>query len=246
MWSRKRLTDIAMATHDATDDLLSSTAQLQQFEVVGACARRKELGRGAYGVVNVYDIDGIPYAGKIVHDILLQSSGGDEEHRRFIKECTLMVKLAHPNIVHVFGVTFACDAQRPVLIMERLPIDLDSLLENTPNIPISIRTSFLIDVTRGLTYLHSRSPPVIHRDLSARNVLISANLTAKISDLGNARVINLSPNEVARLTHNPGCSLYMPPEMSEISSVYGPSLDVFSFGHIALFAVIQVCFYFVT
>ena len=219
---------------------MSSAAELRRFEIQGAHERRKELGRGAYGEVKVYDVDGVPCAGKVMHEFLLRSAGGDGV-RRYIDECKLLAKLVHPNIVQFMGVTFPRGAALPVLLMERLPIDLDGLLENTPNIPIGIRATFLTDIARGLNYLHSQRPPVIHRDLSARNVLLSAILVAKISDLGNARIVNLSPNEVSRLTHAPGCPLYMPPEAFETSPSYGPSLDVFSFGQIALFAATQVC-----
>ena len=220
---------------------MSSAAELRRFEIQGAHERRKELGRGAYGEVKVYDVDGVPCAGKVMHEFLLRSAGGDGV-RRYIDECKLLAKLVHPNIVQFMGVTFPRGAALPVLLMERLPIDLDGLLENTPNIPIGIRATFLTDIARGLNYLHSQRPPVIHRDLSARNVLLSAILVAKISDLGNSRIVNLSPNEVSRLTHAPGSPLYMPPEALETSPSYGPSLDVFSFGQIALFAATQcVC-----
>ena len=63
---------------------------------------------------------------------------------------------------------------------------------------------------------------------------------AKITDLGNSRIVTLSPVEVARLSFIPGTLAYMPPEMSESSSCYGPSLDVFSFGHMGLFTATQL------
>lgn len=220
---------------------MESLAELRQFEIRGAREGSEELGRGAYGVVKVYEVEGKSCAGKVVHE-LLRSAGGDPVHR-YVEECKLMAKLTHPNIVKVLGVTFSRGATLPVLIMERLPIDLDSLLENTRCIPIGVRVCFLTDITRGLTYLHDQTSPVIHRDLSARNVLLSTDLVAKISDLGNARIVDLSLNEVARLSNNPGCQLYMPPELSECSESpsYGPSLDVFSLGLIALFTATQVC-----
>ena len=125
--------------------------------------------------------------------------------------------------------------------MERLTTDLDSLLENTPNIALSLRMSFLTDVARGLAYLHGYKPPIIHRDLSARNILLDSSLVAKISNLGNFRIATLSPVEVAKLSSTPGCPVYMPSVMSEDNQgYYGPSLDVFSFGHMGLFTATQV------
>ena len=214
--------------------------ELRLFEVKGARERKRELGRGAFGVVKVYEIGGIPCAGKVLYDFLVNRAGEDAVHR-YVNECKLMATLVHPNIVQFMGVTYPnIKATLPVLIMERLPVDLDRLLENTPKIPIGVRVSFMADVARGLAYLHGQHPPIIHRDLSARNILLSASLVAKISDLGNARIVDLSPREVARLSHAPGCMLYMPPEMQADCPSYGPSLDVFSFGQAALFTATQV------
>ena len=65
----------------------------------------------------------------------------------------------------------------------------------------------------GLHYLHTRSPAVIHRDLSANNVLLSPDMTAKISDLGMAKILNLSIQKlVETMTKAPGTLAYMPPE----------------------------------
>ena len=216
-------------------------AELQDFETPGAHERRNELGRGSYGVVKAYDIDGIGFcAGKVMYEFLLEAAGGREQ-RRCIEECKLMTKLVHPNIVQFMGVTFPHGPDLPVLLMERLPIDLSRLLEKTPKIPIGIRVSFLTDIARGLSYLHGQRCPIIHRDLSARNVLLGTNLVAKITDLGNARIVDLSPSAVAKLTHAPGSITYMPPELAVDSILYGPSVDVFSFGQIALFTATQVC-----
>ena len=52
-----------------------------------------------------------------------------------------------------------------------------------------VKLSILVDVSRGLWYLHSHNPPVIHRDLSPNNVLLTSQFVAKISDLGVAKVI---------------------------------------------------------
>lgn len=66
-------------------------------------------------------------------------------------------------------------------------------------------------------------------------------MVAKISDLGNARLVNLRPGQLAQtLTRIPGTLAYMPPEALSETSTYGPKLDIFSFGHLALFTLIQV------
>ena len=215
-------------------------AELRPFEVPGARQRRKELGRGAFGVLKVYEIDEIPCAGKILYDFLIDTAGGSAV-RRYVNECKLMATLTHPNIVQFMGVTFSQGTTSlPVLLMERLPIDLEKWLERISNIPIGVRVSVMTDIARGLGYLHCQHPCVVHRDLSARNVLLSPSLVAKISDLGNARIVDLSPLEVARLSYNTGYLVYMPPEILVDSPTYLPSVDVFSFGQVALFTATQV------
>ena len=152
-----------------------------------------------------------------------------------------MSDLRHPNITLFLGVCFLPDCELPILVMERLDCSLDDLVETIPNIPLVLKRSVLEDVARGLTYLHNHRPQIIHRDLTAKNVLLSTSLVAKVTDFGNSRIVNLQPGQLARtLSRVPGTLLYMPPEALEASSRYGPSLDVFSFGHLALFTCLQV------
>ena len=90
-----------------------------------------------------------------------------------------MSTVRHPHIVQFLGVCFPPGSRLPALIMEKLFIDLHNLLENNPNIPLSMKQDILLDVAKGLTYLHTRSPAIIHRDLSARNVLLNSAMVAK-------------------------------------------------------------------
>ena len=152
-----------------------------------------------------------------------------------------MAKMRHPHVVQFLGLCFLEGSALPVLVMERLDSSLDDLLESTPGLPLTLKRSLLVDVVRGLLYLHTRNPPVVHRDLSARNVLLTSSLVAKVSDLGNARIVNLQPGQLARtLTRIPGTMAYMPPEAFDQHSQYGPRLDIFSFGHLTLFTLTQV------
>ena len=152
-----------------------------------------------------------------------------------------MADLRHPHIVQFLGLCFLEGSALPVLVMEKLDSSLDDLLEGAPGLPLSLKRTLLADVARGLLYLHTRNPHVVHRDLSARNVLLTSSLVAKISDLGNARIVNLQPGQLVRtLTRIPGTMVYMPPEAFDDPPRYGPRLDIFSFGHLALFTLTQV------
>ena len=186
---------------------------------------------------------GLICAGKKIYEILLDAGnvGVDNISQKYLREFELMSDLRHPNVTQFLGVCFLPNCQLPVLVMERLDGSLDDLLEIVPNIPLVLKRSTLEDVARGLLYLHAHDPQIIHRDLTAKNVLLTSSLVAKITDLGNSRIVTLQPGQLARtLSRLPGTLSYMPPEALKSSARYGPSLDVFSFGHLALFTLTQV------
>ena len=191
------------------------------------------------------DVGGVICAGKKIHEILLEADieGTENLAEKFVQECQLMSDLHHPNITKFLGILLSAD-QLPVLVMEKLDGSLDSLLESIPNIPLTLKLSILEDVAKGLLYLHQHDPQIIHRDLTAKNVLLTTSLVAKVTDFGNSRFATLQPGQLAKtLTSFPGTLVYMAPEAlieGSNQARYGPSLDIFSFGHLALFIGLQV------
>ena len=95
--------------------------------------------------------------------------------------------------------------------MEKLEGSLDDFIETVPNISIVLKRSILKDIARGMT----------------------------LETL--ALLINIPPGQLAQtLSRVLGTPLYMPPEALSSAARYGPSLDVFSFGHLTLFTLTQV------
>ena len=153
-----------------------------------------------------------------------------------------MSQLRHPHIVQFLGVAYLPGSSIPVLLMEKLQTSLDNLLETSPNIPLDVKVRLLTGTAQGVVYLHSRTPPIAHRDLTARNILIDSGLTAKIADLGVARMVNIQPGQLAAtMTAGPGNNLYMPPEtvQEEGATRYNTAIDIFSFGVVSLFTLTQ-------
>ena len=116
--------------------------------------------------------------------------------------------------------------------MEYLHTTLSACLERYGVLPEEIRYGILRDVVLGLRYLHERSPPIIHRDLSANNVLLTSNMNAKLSDLGVAKILNLTPARMTQMTQTkaPGTPCYMPPEALTAKPKYTTKIDVYSYG----------------
>ena len=120
--------------------------------------------------------------------------------------------------------------------MEYLPTTLRRCLDTHGALPAEIDSGILLEVALGLRYLHEFSPPIIHRDLSSNNVLLTTSMTAKISDLGVAKILDVSPGRAARMTQTqaPGIPTFMPPEAMLARPKYTSKVDIFSFGVLAV------------
>ena len=173
---------------------------------------------------------GLKCAGKKIHEVRLEQGETNYIVRHFEEECHILSSLRHPNIVQFLGVHFNENKRVPMLVMEFLPMNLTSCIQKHGILPEEISYSILYDVALGLFYLHNQSSPIVHRDLSANNVLLTYNMDAKISDLGVARILNLTPLQASQLTQTPGTPAYMPPEVMVANPKYDSSIDEFSFG----------------
>ena len=111
-------------------------------------------------------------------------------------------------------------------------VPLSICLERYGILPQEISYGIMQDVALGLCFLHERSPPIIHNDLSANNVLLTSNMNAKLSDLGVAKILNLTPARMTQMTQTkaPGTPCYMPPEALTTKPKYTTKIDVYSYG----------------
>ena len=200
------------------------------YKLTGVGVTDRELGHGSYATVLELEYMGLKCAGKKIHELLLRQGDTSYTIRRFEEECRLLSQVRYPNIVQFLGVYFQQGVRAPILVMEFLPTNLTSCIEQYGILPKEISYSILHDVALGLCYLHSQTPAIIHRDLSSNNVLLTPNMTAKISDLGVARILNLTPLQVSRMTQTPGTPAYMPPEVMIANPKYDTSVDEFSYG----------------
>ena len=202
-------------------------------------------GQGSYGIVFQVSVRGLPCIAKRPHDILVNQKRVSKEEResllkRFRKECIVLSKLRHPNIVHFVGVHYGTYGENDLsLIMERLHCDLGEFVEARPELPLPQKLSILLDVSYGLVYLHGQKPQIIHRDLSAQNVLMTLEGQAKIADLGVAKLVDPKMQVTIAHTRNPGNYYYMPPEAQFEQAECSTKLDIFSFGHLSLYTLNQ-------
>ncbi|PWA73004.1 cysteine-rich receptor-like protein kinase 28 [Artemisia annua] len=189
-----------------------------------------KIGQGGFGLV---------YKGKledgrlIAVKRLLRDYGQGE--REFKNEVLLVAKLHHRNLVGLLG--FCIEGSERVLIYELMPnASLDKFLfDPDRRTLLDWDTSYNIieGVARGLLYLHEDSRlRIVHRDLKCSNILLDAEMNAKITDFGMARLF--SPDETQGNTSRiVGTYGYMAPEYV-MHGEFSVKLDVFSFGVLVL------------
>jgi serine/threonine protein kinase len=220
---------------------------LLNIEGLDGAAREEErrAGTGAYGYVFKVLVGGVGRVAKKLHSSLVDTSRVSVQEResiasKFRNECVILSKLRHPNIVQFIGVHYGRRGRDDLtLIMECVNSDMDEYLRVNPNIPLPLKVSILLGISYGLVYLHERNPPVVHRDLTARNILITDKCQAKIADLGVAKVVDIQQQLATAHTQAPGQQFYMPPEALRENALCTTKLDIFSFGHLILYTVTQ-------
>lgn len=143
----------------------------------------EELGSGQFGVVRRGK-----WRGSIDVAVKLMKEGTMSEDD-FIEEAKVMTKLAHPNLVQLYGV---CSTHRPIFIVTEYMRN-GSLLNYVRRNDKKLihKTEVLLDmalqVCSGMAYLELHN--YIHRDLAARNCLVGGDCVVKVADFGLARYV---------------------------------------------------------
>ena len=203
------------------------------------------IGRGTHGdVLEVKLDDGSLCAGKRIADRMVPNASPrdqEESAKRFIKACQILSRLSHENVVRFHGVYFDNDDSAafhlPMLVTERLDKSLVEHLREQA-LDSSVKVKVLQDVAEGLNFLHSKS--VVYCNLTANNVLLSFNEQGET--LPNAKLTDVAIADIIGLSHQleyPDRMVYLPPEVYSNPTVHANSLDVFSFGVLAIHVLLQ-------
>ena len=206
---------------------------------VGTYSTCESAGSGAFAIVKKIELNGRLYAAKQIDPGLLHYAKGHQLHRdlrrQALKECLLLSRLQHPNIVQFVGVNIR--EREVTLVMEYLPMQLAQCLEKCAGFPAPLKYRILRDVNQALLYLHSQSPIIIHGDLSANNIMLTQDFTAKIIDFGSSTPVDALAMD-GTAPQCPGAMVCMPPEAKVSHPIYNEKLDIFSFGVVTLHVVI--------
>ncbi|KAL3513920.1 hypothetical protein ACH5RR_026637 [Cinchona calisaya] len=151
----------------------------------------------------------------------------------FRSEIRALTEIRPRNIVKLYG--FCSHALHAFLVYEFSEggslLDMLSKDEKAMEFKWITRISILKDVANALAYMHHDcSPPIIHRDISSKNVLLDTGNRGHVSDFGSAKFLN--PHS-SNWTAFAGTYGYAAPELAYTMEV-NEKCDVYSFGVLAL------------
>lgn len=200
------------------------------------------LGEGTFGTVYRIDLpDPSPTNPTQTRDVVVKVIRANSASSA-IRESDILKGLHHENIIHFYGylVDDTGDGSH-MLVLESMTTSirkkLDAMATNPDRFneyPLNARIQALFDAANGLTYLHTRSPRVIHRDIKADNLLINGIGVVKICDFGTAKEVQGGDTGRAGTAGGIGTYYWMAPEVypdprRRVAPVYTVMCDVFSY-----------------
>jgi len=195
---------------------------------------RKEIGRGAFGVVHLAFDKKLGREVAIKRMLMDQNDPGYALFKsRFEREAKIIASLNHPNVVHIYD--YETSTQGYSIVMEYIGGgSLANLLsESGGRLPADSVMDLSLQISDGLAHAHKKG--IIHRDLKPQNVLIDrdgAQLRAKIADFGIARGGDQSSS--LRTMGGLGTPLYMAPEQRIDAKSVTTAADIYSLGKMIL------------
>ncbi|KAG6588353.1 putative serine/threonine-protein kinase WNK1 [Cucurbita argyrosperma subsp. argyrosperma] len=201
-------------------------SQYVEIDPTGRYGRYNEiLGKGASKTVyRAFDeYEGIEVAWNQVK--LCNFLQCPEDLERLYSEIHLLKTLKHKNIMK-FYTSWVDTANRNINFVTEMFTSGTLRQYRLKHRRVNIRAvkRWCRQILRGLLYLHSQNPPVIHRDLKCDNILVNGNQgEIKIGDLGLAAILRKSHAD-----HCVGTPEFMAPEVYE--EAYNELVDIYSFG----------------
>ncbi|XP_051209298.1 LRR receptor-like serine/threonine-protein kinase IOS1 [Lolium perenne] len=190
------------------------------------------LGQGGFGCV----YDGILPDGTQVAVKLLAGSSS-QGVREFLTEAQTLSKIHHKNLVTLVG--YCKDGECMALVYEymsegNLQDKLRGKGRNAGTLTWKQRLRIALESARGLEYLHKAcSPAFVHRDVKTSNILLNANLEAKVADFGLLKPFKRDGDTHVSTARLVGTHGYLAPEYAAAMQLTVKS-DVYSFGVVLL------------
>ncbi|XP_071688525.1 uncharacterized protein [Rutidosis leptorrhynchoides] len=145
---------------------------------------RAWIGEGSLGTV----YQGLLYGLDVVVKLFKYQEFSDDITISFKHEISIMKRLRHPNVLLIKGAVTS--PPNLCIVTEFLPRgSLFQILHcNTIQLNWRRRFQMSVDIARGMNYLHSCNPPIVHSDLKSSDILVDKNWSVKVGDCGLSRI----------------------------------------------------------
>ncbi|KAK0220907.1 kinase-like domain-containing protein [Armillaria nabsnona] len=151
--------------------------------------------------------------------------------RNFCSEALLWRNLKHPNILPFLGVRRDLFAPSFCLISPWMKNgNIMSFLERNP---CHNRLQSITEIARGMAYLHSLNPPIVHGDIRGANILVNDDFHCCLCDFGLALAVESQAPGSSLLSRLSGSLRWLPPELMAIrlfDQRYVTARDIYSYG----------------
>ncbi|XP_022140892.1 MDIS1-interacting receptor like kinase 2-like [Momordica charantia] len=190
------------------------------------------IGEGGSGKVYKAELpEGAVFAVKKLHS--RDGEMGMENSKKFQDEARALVETRHSNLVRLFG--FCRRKVHTFLVYDYIETGslahILSIGKEAMELDWPKRIRAVRGTARALSYLHHNcNPPIIHRNITSKNVLLDSRFEARVSDFGTARFLKA---DASNWTAVAGTSGYIAPELA-YTTVATEKCDVYSFGVLAL------------
>ncbi|KAJ1397078.1 Serine-threonine/tyrosine-protein kinase, catalytic domain [Sesbania bispinosa] len=198
-------------------------------------AQKNVIGQGGDGIVYKGTLSDGTVVAVAVKEMLDLETKGDEE---FCYEVEIISKIKHRNLVALRGCCVSSDnlkGKRRFLVYDFMPngsLSYQLSLTGANRLTWPQRKNIILDVAKGLAYLHYEiKPPIYHRDIKATNILLDSKMKAKVADFGLAKQGNEGQSHLT--TRVAGTYGYLAPEYALYGQLTDKS-DVYSFGIVIL------------
>jgi len=150
----------------------------------------------------------------------------------FRREVANLQSLRHPSLIRFVGV--ALEVPVMCIVTEFAAGGSLYALLHTQRLPLTEmqRRKLLLQIAEGVAFLHSRQPPCVHRDLKSPNVVLDADLNAKLCDFGLTE--SMDRTHISRRETEGGSPRYMAPEVFDARNKLTEKLDIWGLGCLAV------------
>ncbi len=183
--------------------MLQPGQKLFEYEII------RVLGQGSFAAVYQAN-DKLLKRHVAIKHLHTDKARSEKNVKRFVQEAQVAAALEHPNLITIYSLRI--HQESIYMILEYLPGgSVQDLIAHQGKLPVREAIKMMTGICEGLAKLHAQE--IIHRDIKAENILLTADGRPKITDFGIAHVPQAAGGmALTRVGFQPSTMLFSSPE----------------------------------